>query len=99
MTICIGAICENGTKVVVTSDRMLTGWAPPIEYESTEPKMDYLTESSVVLTAGDAIAHTELLNHAIPIIQNVRSPSISKIVEILSECYDNQRKKRIHQEI
>lgn len=99
MTICIGVICEDGAKVVVASDRMLTGWVPPIEYESTEPKIDFLTETSVVLTAGDAIAHTELLNHAIPIIQNERAPPISKIVEILSECYDDQRKKKIHQEI
>ena len=36
MTVCIGAICENGRTGIVASDRMVTGRMPPIEFEHTK---------------------------------------------------------------
>lgn len=99
MTICIGVICEKGNKAIAAADRMITARTPPVQYEARESKIIRISDSFVVLTAGDAIAHTELLYHAVPLIQKERTPQAYKIAEILAECYDVQRKKKITEKI
>lgn len=64
MTICIGAICDNKSKVIVASDRMITASYPPVEFEHGIPKMEKISNTCVALTAGSALAHTELFRDA-----------------------------------
>jgi len=64
MTICIGAINSMGSSVVVASDSMITNDYLSIEFEHPIMKMTLLSDSCIALTAGDALAHTELFNDA-----------------------------------
>jgi hypothetical protein len=51
VTVCVAAICDNYHSVVGASDKMLTSIA---EFESLERKVFRLTESVVVMWAGDS---------------------------------------------
>jgi len=92
MTVCIGAICENGSKIVVTADRMVTAEHLSIEFESQERKVLKLTNSCVTMTAGDALAHTEVFKHARSEINSSSISRISQVVEKLKEAFVEERK-------
>lgn len=60
MTVCIAALCNNGTVLIGASDRMLTG-GDVIEYEPDQTKIIQLTTSIVVMCAGSAPFQTEIM--------------------------------------
>ncbi len=60
MTVCIAAICDGGQSVVVASDTTVTNTAIPIEFEHFGSKISDLSPTCIAMTAGDALAHTEL---------------------------------------
>ena len=95
MTICIAGICEKSSSIILASDSMITNPGLSIEFEHPTKKMTFLSESCIALTAGDALAHTELFNIALYEICQLREPSINKIVEKIKECYQNIRHKEI----
>lgn len=57
MTVCIATIAAGG--VLGASDRMLT--AGDVEFEPDTPKINPVTNSIVVMTAGDSALHAEIL--------------------------------------
>ena len=74
MTICIGALCENGLTCVVAADREMTAPGLSLEFEHHERKIDRLSDTCVVLSAGDALLATE-------IIGRMSSPSTSRVMD------------------
>lgn len=64
VTVCIGALCRWGDMpvVVAASDRMIT--AGDIQFQPPRTKIYQLTTSIFALTAGDASACSEILDHA-----------------------------------
>lgn len=43
MTVCIAAVCESGSKIVVAADRMMTYRQPlNLEFETEEQKIEQL---------------------------------------------------------
>ncbi|MEE9355563.1 MAG: hypothetical protein V3U75_08235 [Methylococcaceae bacterium] len=62
MTICIAGICENGLSLILASDAMLTNEGLSIEFEHPTKKMTCLSDCCIALTAGDALAYTEVFN-------------------------------------
>ena len=60
MTICIGALCDNGKAAVVAMDRMLTAEVLSIEFEHPGNKLTRITDNCVALTAGNALGYVEL---------------------------------------
>lgn len=52
MTICIGAICDEYKAAVVASDKMVTAWYPPIEFEHDTSKIEELSDACVALNGG-----------------------------------------------
>lgn len=94
MTICIGAICDDHDKVILASDRMITASYPSIEFEHALPKMEKLSNSCVALTAGSALAHTELFKHTKTEINEISNPSISLITKNIKEKFVAQRVNR-----
>ena len=60
LTICIGALCENNSKVIVASDKMLTHEGLSVEFEQRTPKMEKLSNFCVALTSGAALLPVEL---------------------------------------
>lgn len=99
MTICIAAICDEGKNAIGTSDRMITITMPPIEYEHAVPKIGTITKSCVALTSGSALAHTDLCREATAGISGISAPTTKTIVDKIVECYIEQRKRKIEQEI
>jgi len=99
MTICIAAICEKGSSVVLTADSMLTNEALSIQFEHPTKKMTRLSDSCIALTAGDALAHTELFDIVQEEIIKIKAPSVPEIVSKIKECYQRIRKREIKEKI
>jgi hypothetical protein len=99
MTICISALCEKGSQVVLATDSMITNQALSIEFEHPTKKTTLLSECCAALTAGDALAHTELFNRVYGKISQLRSPSTSTIVETIKDCYRFLRAREIKENI
>ncbi len=95
MTICLAAICDNGSRLVVASDSMITNPALSIEFEHLTKKMTELSDRCVALTAGDALAHTELFNSVQDEIEKLKSPTLKNIISKIKECYQEIRKREI----
>jgi hypothetical protein len=58
VTVCVAAICDGNTTVVGASDRMLT--AGDIQFEPQQTKVVALTNSIVIMFAGDAAMQAEV---------------------------------------
>ena len=99
MTVCIGALCEKRDVVVMASDRMVTAEDLSIEFEHTERKLKKISENCLVATAGDALATTELFNKVESEISNIKSPSISDIINTIKFCYQIVRRSEIEDHI
>jgi hypothetical protein len=85
MTVCVGAICEDGNTAVLASDRMVTSSFPPIEFEHTKRKIFPLTEYTVALTSGNALKPIKI----IPKIKTSlgKNPDVESIAEKAKELY------------
>jgi len=99
MTICIAAICEQGSSLILASDTMLTNEWLSIEFEHPTRKMTRLSDSCIALTAGDALAYTELFNEVQKEITKLKAPSVLEIVNKIKECYQHIRKREIEERI
>lgn len=99
MTICIAAICKQGSTLILSADRMLTSDALSIQFEHPSKKASLLSDSCIALTAGDALAHTELFNEVQGEIAKLRSPSVSEVVTKIKECYQRIRAREIGERI
>jgi len=91
----VGALCENRTKVILVSDRMVTTADNSLAFEH-EAKFEMLAANALVLTAG-TIHEPELIADARTEIGG--RASIRQAVESLARSYRNVRNKRIEQEI
>ncbi|MCK4385992.1 MAG: hypothetical protein KAW52_06985 [candidate division Zixibacteria bacterium] len=99
MTICIGAICEQSSSLILATDSMLTNEGLSIQFEHPTKKMTSLSDSCIALTAGDALAHTELFNMVQDEITKLKAPSVLEIVDKIKECYQRIREKEIKEKI
>jgi hypothetical protein len=79
MTICIAAICEQSSNLILTTDSMLTNEALSIQFEHPMRKMTHLAESCIALTGGDALAYTELFNMVQGEITKLKAPSVFEV--------------------
>jgi len=94
MTICIAALCEGGSALVLAADRAITSNLS-IEFEHPGKKMTQLSDSCYALTAGDALASTELFGIVQDEIAIHKAPSINEVVSKIKECYQMRRKYEI----
>ena len=95
MTICIGVICEERKKAIVALDRMLTSRALSVQFEHDETKFDQLSDTSLALTAGEALTPTKLF-------RDVRSKvkptsSLSDICDIVKEVFLEYKLQRVEE--
>lgn len=95
MTICIAAICGDNTSIVLASDNMVTNSMLSIEFEHPEKKMAILSNNCIALTAGDALAYTELFNIVQSKISGLNNPQTSQIVEVIKESYRTIREREV----
>lgn len=99
MTICIAAICEQGSSLILATDSMLTNDTLSIQFEHPTRKMANLSDSCIALTAGDALAYTEVFNLVQQEITTLKAPSVFDVVDKIKECYQRIRKKEIKERI
>lgn len=90
MTICIVGICaaQNSIagKAIGIADRMIT--AVDTEFEQAAfSKIDKLTENCIAITAGSALAHTELFNTTRAKFAGTPAPPITQVVQELKDNY------------
>lgn len=91
MTICIVGICDppiNGTpmKAIAIADRMITAGDTEFEQE-TFSKIDKLAGNCVAVTAGSALAHTELFVATRAKFAGTPTPPIAEIVQEVKDNY------------
>jgi ATP-dependent protease HslVU (ClpYQ) peptidase subunit len=99
MTICIAAICGGGSNVILASDSMIINEWLSIQFEHQTKKMALLSDCCIALTAGDALAHTELFNVVQGEINKLKSPMVSEVVEKIKTCYQSIREREINERI
>jgi len=95
MTVCVAATCEKGQVVIAAADRMVTsGLMIEFEHPSSKKITDISTRC-VALTAGDALAHTELFAAVQGRLHELADPSVEQVVEAIKEIYQELRRGRI----
>jgi len=99
MTVCIATVCENNSLVIAASDRMITIEIPPIEFEHGIPKIEEISKTCVALTSGSALKYVDLFREVKEKLTRLTTPSIPEIVEKMTECYIEQRKKKLEEEL
>lgn len=97
LTIIVGAICSNGKQVIVAADRMLTHGALSIEFETEERKIEEITKSCIVMSAGDALVQHEVLQPAKIAIDLSAITQIPEIIEKIKETFVMERCKRFEE--
>lgn len=90
MTVCIVGICDskNGIakKAIAIADRMIT--AGDTEFEQAAfSKVVKLTENCVAVTAGSALAHTELFNTTKIKFSGTPRPPIEEVIQELKDNF------------
>lgn len=97
MTICIGALCNGGKSVVLAADGMVTTNLPPIEFEHPGTKIEFLTEKSALLSAGQVLPGTEVLRRAKARLSSTGSGTMEDIAKAVGESYSEYRSEIIEQ--
>jgi hypothetical protein len=86
-------MCDSGKAAVVVADRMIT--AGDMEFEQAmSSKIEKLTSNTVALTAGSALAHTELFEATRTEFTAKPRPKVEEVVEDLKTKYGEFRRKR-----
>jgi len=93
MTICIAAMCDKGSALVLAADRAVTS-SLSIEFEHPGKKMTLLSKGCYALTSGDALAYTELFEEVRDEIAMQKSPSM-KVLSKIKSCYQRRRRDAI----
>lgn len=96
MTICLGVVCDGGKKAVVAADRMLSG--VDVEFEQDVHKIDVITESCVILSAGSALPLVDLVRNVRNGLQGKRNPVVLDVVTELKRAFVEERKARAEEE-
>jgi len=92
MTVCIGAICDDGHTAIIASDRMVTSNYPPIKFEHTRRKIFHLTDYCAALTAGDALKPISIIPKVKAFLG--KNPSIESIAEDAKKHYQVLRAEK-----
>jgi 20S proteasome alpha/beta subunit len=94
MTVCIGALADNGKSIILTADKMLTATnaSVPYQYEQDDVnKIYHFTDTKIVLLAGT-------IQHAVAILENTHkkigvntTKKFKEVVDELKKQYDDYR--------
>lgn len=95
MTVCIGVLCQNRKAAVLVADRMVTSGLD-IEFEHpVSNKVAKLSETCVALTAGNALATTELIRDVRDATENRVFTGVERFVEVVKRSFQELRKRQI----
>lgn len=98
MTICIATICDNNSKVIVASDKMITVGGLSQEFEHETPKISQITKNCMAVSAGHALRPNELFRYVKADLQKRVNLSVFEIVQSVKMGFLELRKKTIEEE-
>ena len=91
MTICLALICDDGKSLVAVADRMVSVESLSLQFEQGARKIVLLGDRFAALTAGDALAQTDLLRDASEAISELDQPSVREVATAVAECFIQHR--------
>lgn len=80
-------------------DRMLTSEGLSIEFEQLQCKIHQISNSCVVMSAGDALAPTDILRDAESEVCQLTNPLIRQIAGIIKEEFIKNRRRTVEETI
>ena len=98
MTICIAVLADNGKKLVLAADQMITANIPiSYEFETDDVQKIYeINNKTFVLTAGNAIFAYEIINEAKKkIAANESFYTVEGISELIRQEFVSFRNKLV----
>lgn len=99
MTICIAALCDDATKVVMCSDRMITTEKYAIKFEHEIPKIEEINGNCAAVSAGDSLSSQEVLENGKEFLEESESPSVEEIVGAVKIAYAMARTREISERV
>ena len=78
---------------------MVTASYPPVEFEHGVPKMDYIAETCIALSSGDALAHSGVCGRAVDSLGGLMRPTVTTMVDAIKQSYSFHRDKRIEERL
>jgi 20S proteasome alpha/beta subunit len=101
MTVCVGALCENGKAAVVAADEMVT-FGPPMNLQ-TEPvglkKIVQLGDSAALLYSGSVPDGEEIIGRTRGVVAAVQRPAVAYIADQVREAYAQLKRRRAEETI
>jgi 20S proteasome alpha/beta subunit len=94
MTVCIAAICENGSNIVVAADRMFTSPSVSVEFETEEQKIEQIANNCLALSAGNSAYATEILEAVRHHLNANQAPWIEDVSKAVCREYVATRAKK-----
>ncbi len=91
MTICLALVCDDGKSIVAVADRMVSVESLSLEFEQRTRKIDQIGDRFAALSAGDALAQTNLIRDACEVISKMDNPSVRDIATAIEECFNQHR--------
>ena len=91
MTICLALVCDGGKSIVAVADRMVSVESLALEFEQGTRKIEQIGDRFAALTAGDALAQTDLLRDASEAISKLNNPSVRDVAQAVEECFIRHR--------
>ena len=85
--------------MILATDAMLTNEGLSIQFEQPAKKMTRLSETCVALTAGDALAYTEVFSAVEAEIAKLKAPSVLDVVRKVKQCYQEIRRREIEERL
>jgi hypothetical protein len=99
MTVCIGAICDNGKSIVVAADRMMT-YGPPmnLQVEAAVRKIIPLSDNAVLLFSGSVPDGEGVANGTKAAMQG-GNHGLKQVTEFAARTYQDIKRKRVEDTI
>jgi 20S proteasome alpha/beta subunit len=101
MTVCVGALCENGQTVVVAADKMVT-FGAPMSLQMEPPvlkKITQIDERSVVLFSGSVPDAEEIIAATKKQIHGLTNLATVNVAEAIKNAYVALKSKRVQETI
>ncbi len=98
MTVCIAALADNSSKLVLATDQMITANIPiSYQFETENVKKIYkIKDNAAILTAGNALFAYEIVNEVEKILKtNETITSIEQIAQLTRNAYQNLRREKV----
>lgn len=92
MTICLALVCDSHKSIVAVADRMVSVEFLSLQFEQRTPKVDYIGNRFAILTAGDALGHTDIIRDAAKDINRLSEATVRDVASHLESQFIRVRR-------